>query len=239
MVLPTMESYWSESGLKNLRHIGPGFRSYLASFCRYPLCSVVVGDPGFNAENLATLEKHFQQRKWGKPYILFESKQNRVRWDKWGYKVLDYNLCQLWKQIEAPPLDEKYVFEVVGFEQRHGQDLYLKVACKVFGLNEMFLRRFALLCKKMSTHNPLIVIRDLKSKPIAIVGIICVNGKGFIHSLAVLPGYQGKGLSKQLLKICQSVGKNYGVDHFTCTSQNPRVLAQMDKVKSIHFMMKK
>lgn len=93
MKLPTLESYWSESGLIAHQYSGDKFRSYFFPDCRYPLTSMVFADRSIGEKEVSGNEKHFKAKKWGNPYLTIESKVDPIKWKKLGYRLDDYKLC--------------------------------------------------------------------------------------------------------------------------------------------------
>jgi hypothetical protein len=237
--LPSLESIWADSGARELRFKGNGFRSFLAPYCHYSLSSHVFGDVSFNEKKLRALESHLSNEKWKDRYLSIEGKVDQNFWKAHGYQILEYQVCHLWKPKILLPPNYDLRFEVHSFETKQGQELYNQTAGKVFGVDSVFTKRWLKLNKLISHHILLIVIKNSKNKPMAIAGLSCIKKNGFIHSVAVLPQFQGRGLLSHLMNFTQKTGEGHGCTHFVCTSRNPKMLSMMDALTPFNHIFKR
>mgnify|MGYP001627383838 CR=1 FL=1 len=234
------QDLWKRSGLKVFRSRKKKFSSYLARFCPYPLSSPVFGEKKFTDTDIAQLEAHFEEQDWDfAPFVLFEqSRQDLQLWGKRDFKHLQLSGCYLFGKSNDLSLPQGYSAQIVKFSTPRGAKVYSEVGLKVFGLDEKFLISFRRLCKLQSSKNELIVVSNKKGTPVAIAGIVCFSGLGLLHSVAVLPRYQGKGLSKWLLAEAQQRSQKHGTKVLLYFSNHERIVGQAHAKKSIDLFYK-
>jgi GNAT superfamily N-acetyltransferase len=235
--LPLFESIWSQSGLRELKHKLGKFNSYYAPFCIYPLSSPVFGRGRFSQKDIDSLEKHFKtKRKGQKPFIFIEGKVNSKNWEERGYHTRAINVCYLTQSSKEVELPKGYTFDIIKFSSKRGKDIYREVACKIFGLDEKFLNGFQRLCKKMSPNNHLVVIYNRNKIPVALTGVVCFGKIGFLHSVCVLPRFQGKGLSSWFMNECLGQANSKKSEVLIYTSSNQKMIGQANAFKVITYL---
>lgn len=235
--LPLFECIWSQSGLKEFKYKEGRFNSYYAPFCVYPLSSPVFGKGRFSLKDIDTLEMHFKKtRKGQKPFIFFEGAFDFKNWKKRGYQVKEIDVCYLTQPSKEVELPVGFSFEVIKFSSKKGKHIYREVACKVFGLDEIFLNGFHRLCNKMSLRNQLIVIYNRRKVPVALTGVVCFGGVGFLHSSCVLKRYQGKGIASWFVSYSFELAKSLGAESVVYTTSNQRMKNKACMKKAISFI---